>query len=113
MGCNDSTKIRCKKVSAECVSYERELPIFSQLEDCITIADTTEELYNLIDNIQDSINLENLESCVTLPENRDVNNLIQFLLDRDCYQQGLIEDLQASVETMQSQITALQEQNCP
>ena len=114
MGCNDKIKQRCTKVEADCVKYNRELPSFSELMDCISIAETTEEQYNLIGEIKDEIDLTNLDyDCGTLPTDKSVKSLIQFLLGRDCTQQDLIETMQGHIEPKTSQIESPQESNCP
>ena len=114
MGCNDKIKQRCTKAEADCVNYNRELPSFSELTDCISIAETTEEQYNLIGEIKDEIDLTTLDyDCGALPTDKSVKSLIQFLLDKDCAQQELIETMQGQIETMTSQIELLQENNCP
>mgnify|MGYP003452283363 FL=1 len=114
MGCNDKIKQHCTKVEADCVKYNRELPSFSELMDCISIAETTEEQYNLIGEIKDEIDLTTLDyDCGALPTDKSVKSLIQFLLDKDCAQQELIEELQAINVTMQQQIEDLQNSNCP
>jgi hypothetical protein len=112
--CNDKIKQRCTKVEAECVRYNRELPSFSELTDCISIAETTEEQYVLIGEIKEEIDLTTLDyDCGTLPTDKNVKSLIQFLLDRDCAREELIETIQGHIETLQSQVDSLQENNCP
>ena len=114
MGCNDKIKQRCTKAEADCVNYNRELPSFSELTNCISIAETTEELYNLVGEIKEKTDLTNLTyDCGTLPTDKSEKSLIQFLLNRDCAQQELIEELQAINVTMQQQIEDLQNSNCP
>lgn len=116
MGCEGKIKTRCgKKQYSSCILYELELPEFSELTDCVTIEETTEELYNLVGGIKDDLNLVELEVCegLTLPTERTILNMFQYLIDRDCAQKELIETLQETVEAMQEQITDLQENNCP
>ena len=71
-GCgSNQKKFNCggTKQNASCVFYEIDLPEFSELEDCVTIEETTEELYNTTKNILDSMNMEQLdESCITYPK---------------------------------------------
>lgn len=111
--CQDKIKQRCKKVSAECVSYDRELPIFSELTDCITIADTTEELYDFVGEIKTLLDLSDLESCESLPTTRTPLTVFQKILDMICTQQSTIETMQDTIETMQQEIEDLQNSNCP
>jgi hypothetical protein len=100
--CKDKIKIRCKKVDANCVNYETNLPNFSELNDCVTIAETTQELYDLVGGIKTEINLTDLESCVTLPTNPTVKNTMQTLIDFICLQQTKINALQSAVTSLQS-----------
>lgn len=56
------------KSNARCVYYDSELPDFSKLKDemCVTIEETTEELYKLIKEIKDGSDLKDLgASCIT------------------------------------------------
>ena len=114
MSCQDKIKQRCTKISSECVNYDRELPDFSELTDCITIAETTEELYTLVGEIKEELDLTGLTyDCGTLPIDRSVKSLIQFLLDRDCAQQEQIDNMQTTIDSMQQQIEDLETNNCP
>lgn len=111
--CQDKIKQRCKKVSAECVSYDRELPSFSTLTDCITIADTTEELYDFVGEIKTLLDLSDLESCESLPTTRTPLTVFQKILDMICTQKSTIENMQGTIETLQQQIEDLQNSTCP
>jgi len=111
--CQDKIKQRCKKVSAECVSYDRELPSFSTLTDCITIADTTEELYDFVGEIKTLLDLSDLESCESLPITRTPLTVFQKILDMICTQQSTIETMQGQIETLQNQVELLQAGTCP
>ena len=112
--CNDKIKIRCKKVESNCVSYGTTLPSFSKLDSCVTIAETTEELYNLIGVIQSEINLNTLEGdCITIPINPTVKTLFQTLINKLCSQQNLIDSQASLITTIQAQITALEQNQCP
>lgn len=112
--CNDKIKIRCKQQSAECVKYERDLPEFSELEDCVTIAETTEELYNLVGDIKEEIDLTGLlPECLTLPTPLTVKSMFQFLISTICDMKETISDLQAEIVTINSEIDDLQTNPCP
>ena len=115
MICGDKIKKRCVVTPSSCIQYELELPGFSELTDCVTIEETTEELYNFVGEIKDLSDFTGLESCegVTLPTTKTALNLFQYLIDRDCAQKELIETMQATIETMQEQITDLENSNCP
>ena len=112
--CNDKTKIRCKKVDANCVNYGTALPEFSELGSCVTIAETTEELYSLIGGIKSEIELSTLEAtCLTLPLTPTVKTLFQTLINTICTQQTQITNQASLIATIQAQIVAIQSNPCP
>lgn len=115
MACGDKIKKRCVVTPSSCVQYQLELPDFSELTDCVTIEETTNELYNLVGEIKNLLDFTDLEGCegLTLPTTKTAFNLFQYLINRDCAQKELIETMQSTIETMQEQITNLQENNCP
>lgn len=113
MGCNDKIRQRCQKVEDVCVNYNGTLPQWTSIEDdCVSIQDTTEDLYDKVTEILQGIDLTQLESCESLPQNLTVSNLFQSLIDIICTQKFQIETLGNSVETMQQQITDLQNNIC-
>ena len=64
---NNNLKYNCgSKTNARCVGYDGYLPEYSKLEDCVTIEETTEELYENQEKIYESIDLSNLgKNCIT------------------------------------------------
>ena len=66
--CGNKIKNTCaEKNYATCVYYELEVPTFSSLvdQDCITIEETTEDLYDLVGGIKSEIELSSLgDSCL-------------------------------------------------
>ena len=108
-------KKRCVVTPSSCVQYELELPEFSELTDCVTIEETTEELYKFVGEIKNLLDFTDLEGCegLALPTTKTALNLFQYLIDRDCAQKELIATMQSTIETMQEQITNLQNSNCP
>lgn len=63
MTCGDKTKNNCgKKVYAECTYYEGTLPEWSELEDCKTVEETTEELYSKLTELIDMLDFSDTES---------------------------------------------------
>ena len=67
--CGNKIKHTCsEKNYATCVYYELEVPDFSSLidQDCITLEETTEDIYDLIGNIKSEIDLAALgQDCIT------------------------------------------------
>jgi len=112
--CSDKIKTRCKKVSSECVSYDRDLPESSELTSCATIGETVEELYGVTETIKSEIDLTSLEEdCLTLPVTNNVKIMFQFLITTICGMKEEIDALQTLTTTHTQQITALQEEQCP
>lgn len=64
--CGNKIKQTCGETTfAACVSYEGDLPEFSELEECSSIEDTTEELYKLVGELKEETDLTTLgETCL-------------------------------------------------
>lgn len=66
--CGNKVKSTCvERTYATCVQYETPLPDFSKIidQDCVTVEDTTEDLYSLVEDIRSDIDLSALgESCL-------------------------------------------------
>lgn len=66
--CGNKVKHTCsEKNYATCVYYELEVPDFSSLvnQDCITLEETTEDQYNILDGIKSEIDLSALgQDCI-------------------------------------------------
>lgn len=68
MSCNKKISNTCgSKNYAPCVYYELDLPNFSSIEDeCVTIEDTTSDIYDLIKDIREQLDLSSLgDDCLT------------------------------------------------
>ena len=84
--CNDRKNYCGDKMSSICTMYEGELPNWSELNEeiCVTIEETTEELYNLVGEIKEETDLSELgEKCLEylLDENDKIvvkNVLLKF-----------------------------------
>lgn len=114
MSCNDKITIRCKKVDANCVQYDNILPSFSALDSCVTIAETTGELYNLVGQLKEDIDLSQLDNeCLTLPSNITIKNLFQLLITTICIQKTTIDSIQVDLIEAQQAILLLQTNTCP
>ena len=114
MTCYKKNKHACGTINYDtCIKVEATLPEFSLLEDCISLDEVIEEVYTFIGEIKEEIDVTEVTSCETLPVEKTVKTLMQFLLDRDCAQQELIEEMQATIVSMQLAITALEEETCP
>ena len=114
INCNDKIKQRCKKVFSACTMYEKDLPEFSSLTDCISIEDTTEELYELVGEIREDLNYENIDfECLTEPSEINTNSLFQLLITKICELESTITSQGDLITTMQTEILELQENECP
>ena len=87
MGCN-KIKDTCVDYNyATCVYYELDLPEISNItDDCVTLEDTTEDLYQIVETLEAQIGLEDEE-------------VAGELIDA---QAQLIETLQQKVETLEN-----------
>lgn len=73
--CNNRKYSCGEKISSICTIYDGELPEWSELNDeiCVTIEETTEELYNQVADIKESLDTSNLGgSCLKYPNNEDI-----------------------------------------
>ena len=73
--CNNRKYSCGEKISSICTIYDGELPEWSELNDeiCVTIEETTEELYNQVTDIKESLDTSNLGgSCLQYPNNEDI-----------------------------------------
>ena len=64
MGCEKKIKYTCgTKVPSPCVSYELDVPDISKLneETCVTVEETTEDIYKLLESIKKSIDLSKFD----------------------------------------------------
>ena len=85
--CKNKPKNTCgdRKSNARCVFYDIDVPSYSKLdeEDCITIEETTEDLYKLVSWIRQSIGTSNFDAeCLEIEKVPDtyVKNNNRFLL---------------------------------
>lgn len=64
-GCGNKPKHNCGslKSNSRCVFYDLNVPDYSKLEeeDCTTVEEVLEDLYNLVTELRDSVNLEDLK----------------------------------------------------
>ena len=92
--------------NARCVFYDLNTPSFSKLSDseCVTVEETTSDLYNLVSWLRESINIENL----------DITDLdLQSVLDRyePTKQRYLVKDVLEGVISQVDDIKKLAESN--
>lgn len=115
--CEDKIKASCPPNSpyAACVRTEVTIPEFSTLTStCNSIQEVEGDMYTLIGNIKEEINLTSITSdCETLPISKTVLTLIQYLIDNVCTQKTQIEALITQNAAQALEITQLQSQVCP
>ena len=85
-------------VFAGCTSYETDLPEFSELE-CPSIEETTEELYNLVGEIKEEIDLKDLgDKCLEYVETEEgkiiVKNVLLKFEDEICLLKNRVKQLE-------------------
>lgn len=100
MACGNKTKNTCgEKGYATCVYYEKAVPDFSELEDCITLEETTEELYKIIKDLKEQVDLSALgEGCLTYVEDEQnrivVKNVLLKYEEEICTLKDKVEELE-------------------
>ena len=73
--CNNRKYSCGDKISSICTIYDGGLPIWSELNDelCVTIEETTEELYEQVSEIKENLDTSNLgEACLQYPNNENI-----------------------------------------
>lgn len=117
MGCSDKIKQTCgTKNFALYIEYQGIVSDNTTLDEseCLNVQEVLEDLYSIADIIKEEINVTGVTSeCETLPVEKIVKTLVQFLLERDCAQQEQINTLMEQIVTMQAQIADLQGSVCP
>lgn len=109
-------KDSCSKYYAICSIYEGNVPSYSDLneEECISLEETTQDLYSLVTEIKEDIDVTDLDfDCLTAPTTLKPVNVLQLLLQEICALKELTTTQAETIETMQESITALQENQCP
>lgn len=82
--CGNKIKNMCgEKTYATCTYYELEVPAFSNLigQDCITIEETTEDIYEAVGGIKSEIDLSDLgNDCLTYVLEEDGKKIVKNVL---------------------------------
>lgn len=104
-----------ERLYASCTYYEGGLSEDSSIvKDCPTIEDTTQDLYDLHDSVKDEIDVSSLgNQCITIVGDKTVNNFLIAIESKICEMEEIIQSQANTIESMQAEITDLQNQNCP
>lgn len=79
--CNSVRHTCGSTMKAACVDYETELPEFSGISDCADIEQTTTELYELVGDIREQIDLSELgEQCLDYVLDEDDKIVVKNVL---------------------------------
>ena len=73
--CNNRKYSCGDKISSICTIYDGGLPIWSEFNDelCVTIEETTEEIYNQVSEIKENLDTSNLgRACLQYPNNENI-----------------------------------------
>ena len=73
--CNNRKYSCGEKISSICTIYDGELPVWSELNNelCATIEETTDEVYNQVSEIKESLDTSNLGgACLQYPNNENI-----------------------------------------
>lgn len=103
MNCNDKISNLCgTKTYAPCVFYASKLPTFSGItHDCVTLEDTTEDLYNILKDVREQLDLTSLgNSCLNYPLDSQgritTTNVLSTLEEKYCTLQERVVELETS-----------------
>ena len=116
MGCN-KIKQTCGSTLtyAKCTKYKSTLSEHSSLseDDCLDVEEVISDLNSIIDAIKEDINSDNLENtCIAFTEPKTVSSVIEQMYNKICELQTTLDAQADLIETIQGQITDLQENNC-
>ena len=97
MSCKNKIKNTCvSKQYATCVYYELDLPEISSLDSsCVTLEETTQELYSFIEYIKESVNIEGLTTdCEDLTE-LSIKDIFELQQNKICSLEDKVEELES------------------
>lgn len=114
--CINKIKNKCGTILySECVSYEEAIPEFSNLfeEGCLNISETTGDIYTLIGEMKEEINLTDLEgSCITFTEPKTVTTVVTQLYNKMCELEATILSQSATITNLTARIVSLEANPC-
>ena len=114
--CGDKIKMNCVKSYAACVDYEKNIPAISILsgDNCTSVEDVISDIYKILEVIKTETNFSNLNSsCVTLTQPKTTISVVTQMLNKICALDVLVNTQAITIQNLQTQITALQQNNCP
>ena len=116
MACNENTpNNNCLMNYAACIHYEGTVPEFSDLADseCITIEETTQDIYGLLTEIREEIDLTEMGTdCMAFPVKK-VKDVLLVMEETICNQATTITTMQNALTALTVRVTALEENPCP
>lgn len=114
--CNNKIKHNCGTITySTCVRYESGVSNNSELtEGCLSLEETTLDIYNQLDVIDGKIDVSELtSSCITLIEPKIIKSVLQQVLNKICELEDTIDTQEGLIETLQAQVAELQSNTCP
>lgn len=100
MACNNKVSQKCgSTVYAPCVKYELEVPEISSLfeEGCLSVEDTIDDIYNLVDDVYEGINLSGLGTkCLTYIPAAKVKDILIKYEDEICTLKTKVQTLETT-----------------
>lgn len=115
MGCGNKVEHNCGSVLyATCTKYEGGVSDSSSLvSQCRSVENTTQDIYNQLDVIDEKIDLSSLENdCITFSEPKTLLSVLTQLLSKLCNTEALVEEQAGLITTLQAQVAALQANPC-
>ncbi len=113
--CNCKQKCTGSLLFSACTKYEKELPTFSKITDeCVSIEDTTEDIYSIIGDLKSDIDVTGLENtCITFTEPKTPSSVIEDMYNELCSLKELVETQNTTISELTSRIVDLETNNCP
>lgn len=97
MSCKNKIKNTCvDKHYATCTYYELDLPEISSLDSsCVTLEETTQEIYSFIEDIKESVNIEGLTTdCEDLTE-LSIKDIFELQQNKICSLEDKVEEIES------------------
>lgn len=115
MGCGNKVEHNCGSITyAVCTKYESGVSRNSSLiEECRSVENTTQDIYNQLDAIDDKLNLSTLDNdCITFSEPRTPTSVLSQILNKLCALEAQVVEQGSLIETLQTQVSEIQENPC-
>lgn len=115
MGCNNKIEHNCGVITyGVCVKYESDVSLNSSLTSgCISLEDTTKDIYGQVDDIYEKIDLSDIYgNCITFTQEQTIKYVVQSIINKICELEVIIDNQSDLITTLQAQVADLQTNTC-